>query len=130
MNQLNVIGNLCADPETRTTSTGKNVCSFRVAVNSGKQGQEATFFKVSAWDKLAEICQKFLTKGKKAMVSGPVSVETYTNKKGENVAQMCITAREVEFLSAKDEGARPATVGEIDKASGMQVAVTEDELPF
>ena len=84
MNKLTIIGNLTRDPELRTTSTGVNVCSFTVAVNrrqrsQGAEGQpEADFFRVSAWRQLGEICQKYLAKGRKVAVVGPVTVRSYT----------------------------------------------------
>ena len=86
--QLTIIGNLTRDPELRTTSTGVNVCSFTVAVNrrqrsQGAEGQpEADFFRVSAWRQLGEICQKYLAKGRKVAVVGPVTVRSFTANDG------------------------------------------------
>lgn len=57
MNNLTIIGNLTRDPETRATSTGKDVCSFTVAVNRRGKDAEADYFRVSAWDKLADNCR-------------------------------------------------------------------------
>ena len=77
MNQLTIIGNLVRDPELRTTPQGKTVCSFDVAVkrDQKREGQpEADYFRVNAWNTLAEICSKYLVKGKKVMVCGPISL--------------------------------------------------------
>ena len=78
MNKLTIIGNLTRDPESRTTENEKTVCNFTVAVNRRRTQQnqqpEADFFRVAAWGKLGESCQKFLTKGRKVCVVGPVSV--------------------------------------------------------
>lgn len=131
MNSLTIIGNVTRDPELRTTPSGKNVCSFTVAVNRRKkvEGQpDADFFRVSAWEQLGDVCQKFITKGKKVCVIGSVGVHTYTNQKGETVASLEVLAREVEFLSPRQEEA-PAQPVQKDQQTGMEVVDTAD-LPF
>ena len=102
MNRLMIIGNLTRDPEARVTSTGKEVCSFTVAVK--KKNDEADFFKVSAWGDLGANCKKYLSKGKKVCVVGAVSVRPYKNQRDEACAELCVTAGEVEFLSQRGEG--------------------------
>ena len=141
MNLLMIIGNLTRDPELRTTTSGVNVCSFTVAVNrrptaaqrqSGQQ-PEADFFRVSAWRELGENCAKWLIKGKKVCVIGPVSVSSYTGQDGKTYANLEVTAQDVEFLSpaGQTENAAPAQQPQVDPQSGMQqVAMGDDELPF
>ena len=97
MNKLTIIGNLTADPELRTTQDGKSVCSFTVAVNRRKN-DEADFFRVTAWEERGEICKKYLEKGKKCCVIGPVTVRTYQANDGSTRASLEVTAQEVEFL--------------------------------
>lgn len=120
MNKLTIIGNLTKDPELRTTQDGTSVCNFTVAVNRKKvNGQpEADFFRVSAWRGLGENCSKYLTKGRKVCVVGPVSVRTYTSN-GESRASLEVIAEDVEFLSPKEE----------TTTSGY-IQVETDELPF
>lgn len=154
MNKLTIIGNLTRDPELRTTTTGINVCSFTVAVNRRKkEGQEqadADYFNVSAWRERGEICAKYLAKGRKVCVVGPVSVRSFTRNDGSAGASLEVTAEEVEFLSSRSDGdqndyhsatgASPAGNGRpapqaapapIDSQSGFQqVEMEEDELPF
>lgn len=105
MNKLTVIGSLTRDPETRVTQTGLNVTTFSLAVNRKKkqEGQpDADFFRVTAWRQLGENCAKYLTKGRKVCVIGPVSISTYTGNDGKTRAQMEVTAEDVEFLSPKE----------------------------
>ena len=105
MNKLTIIGNLTKDPELRTTSSGISVCEFTVAVNRKRtqDGQpDADFFRVNAWRERGEVCAKYLTKGKKVCVVGPVSVRTYTGNDGQTRANLEVTADEVEFLSPRD----------------------------
>ena len=130
MNKLIIIGNLTNDPELRTTTTGLNVCSFTVAVNRRKtqanQQPEADFFRVSAWREKGENCARFLGKGKKVCVIGPVAVRTYTGNDGTTKAQLEVTADEVEFLSPAGQSEPEPKK---DTATGF-TAVETDELPF
>lgn len=106
MNKLILIGNLTRDPEQRTTPNGVTVCNFTLAVNRrGKAGQEqvADYFRVMAWRQLGENCAKYLAKGRKAFVSGPVSVSTYQAQDGSTRVQLEVTAEDVEFLTPKGE---------------------------
>lgn len=137
MNKLTIIGNLTRAPETRVTQTGKNVCNFTVAVNRRKSPsgqQEADYFRVSAWDKLAEHCQKYLDKGKKVAVVGAVKVNTYNANDGSARAQMEVTADEVEFLSPAGEAAKPAYQPAVPDESDASLEgyeqVEDDDLPF
>lgn len=124
MNKLTIIGNLTRDPEIRTTSAGKNVCTFTVAVNRRKklEGQpEADYFRVSAWEQMGENCQRFLNKGKKVCVIGRVSVRTYKANDGETRASLEVFADDVEFISPKGES----------EPHYMDVTNdVDDELPF
>jgi len=131
MNNLEIIGNVTKEPELRTTSTGKTVCNFTVAVNRRKkvEGQpDADFFRVSAWDQMGENCAKYLAKGKKVAVVGSVSVHVYSNGKGEPAANLEVLAKEVEFLSPRQEEA-PAQPVQKDQQTQMEVVETAD-LPF
>lgn len=126
---MTIIGNVTKDPELRTTPAGKSVCNFSVAVNRRKktEGQpDADFFRVSAWNELADVCQKYITKGKKVCVVGSVGVHTYTTTKGEPAANLEVLAREVEFLSPRQE---EATAPVRDEQTKMEVVQTGD-LPF
>ena len=102
MNKLTIIGNLTRDPEKRVTSSGKEVCNFTVAVNR-PGAEEADFFRVSAWDTLGQNCGKFLAKGKKVCVVGPVSVRVNYGQDGRAFANLEVKAQDVEFLSAQGD---------------------------
>lgn len=136
MNKLIVIGNLTRDPELRTTQSGVSVCSFTVAANRRKtrDGQpEADFFRVTAWRELGENCAKWLIKGRKVCVTGPVSVSTYQGSDGKTYANMEVTADDVEFLSpaGQTESAPQAAPQQTQmQIAGGFTAVETDELPF
>ena len=141
MNKLTIIGNLTRDPELRTTQSGVSVCTFTVAVNrrqtaaqraSGQQA-EADFFRVSAWRELGENCAKWLVRGKKVCVVGPVSVSTFQGQDGKTYANLEVTAQDVEFLSpagyTEPDDAPKAEAPKTDAHTGFQQVET-DELPF
>lgn len=134
MNKVFLIGNLTADPVTRTTQTGKTVCQFTIAVNRRDKG-ETDFFRVSAWSQLGETCNKWLVKGKKVSVIGSVSATAYIAQDGKARASMEVLAQEVEFLSPASETPTkatetPAKAPETKKTPSGFVDVSGDELPF
>ena len=98
MNKLTIIGNLTKDPELRTTQAGKNVCSFDVAVKRRSGQEETDYFRVSAWNGLADTCARYLAKGRKVCVVGPVSVHTY-----EDVEFLTPKGTENKAVQADDE---------------------------
>ncbi len=135
MNKLTIIGNLTRDPELRTTTSGISVCSFTVAVNRKRQQDkepEADYFRVTAWRERGEICAKYLQKGKKVCVIGPVSVSVNTsNTNGKTYANLEVTAEEVEFLSGRQEAPEQAPEPVRDQQTGMeQVEMDTSDLPF
>lgn len=88
LNRVQLIGNLTRDPELRYTPTGTAVCSFGIATNrswtteSGEKRDEADFHRIVAWNKLAELCSQFLTKGKKVYVEGRLTTRNWNAQDG------------------------------------------------
>lgn len=105
MQQLLITGNLGRDPEMRYTPDGKAVTAFSVGV---KDGKNTLWVKVSAWEKLAEMCNQYLKRGSKVQVIGRLQYNdkgqprTYETKDGQHAASFEVTAEKVEFLSPKD----------------------------
>jgi len=143
MNRLVIIGNLTRDPELRTTPSGSSVCDFTVAVNrrarrDAQNAQpEADFFRVSAWNQLGENCAKYLARGRKVCVIGPVSVRTYQANDGSTRASLEVMANDVEFLTSRAEseaaGSYTAPVAQAPAADPQAAGFTSvetDELPF
>lgn len=152
MEKVMIIGNLCRDPELRTTTTGLSVCSFTVAVNQRpsksqrEAGQEppAKFFRVTAWRELGENCAKYLAKGRKVYVEGTIGASAYTGQEdGKPHASLEMTANEVEFLSSRGDtqdggqsagnAAQAPAAAPAAPAAAAPAGFTEvdtDELPF
>lgn len=130
MNKAIIIGNLTRDPELRATAEGVSVCNLIVAVNrkTNKDHPEADYFRVTVWRQLADLCAKYLAKGRKVCVTGPVSASAYMDKQtGDARASLEITASEVEFLTPK--GQPGSQQGEYVDENGFR-QVDDEDLPY
>jgi len=114
-----------------------------VAVNRTKKKADGTadadFFRCTAWGERAVNCGKYLAKGRKVAVCGPVSLSTYTTQDGRSGANLEVTANDVEFLTPRDTVAYQETMPQtapaepapqVDPQSGMQQVSMDDDLPF
>lgn len=88
LNRVQLIGNLTRDPELRYTPNGTAVCSFSLATNrnwtteSGEKREEVEFHRIVSWNKLAELCSQFLSKGRKVYVEGRLATRSWTAQDG------------------------------------------------
>jgi single-strand DNA-binding protein len=86
VNKAILIGNLGRDPELRHTSSGKAVATFTVATNrswtgsDGTSQEETEWHNIVAWDRLAEICQQYLQKGRKIYIEGRIQTRSWDDK--------------------------------------------------
>ena len=107
MNKIIIIGNIVKDPESASTTSGRSVSRFSVAVNREYEGADGTrgvdYFDVVTWNGLADSCNKYLQKGNKVCVTGPMRMDDYTTQSGEKRRSYSINADQVEFLSARKE---------------------------
>ena len=133
--KLILIGRLGRDPEMRYTQDGTPVTSFSVATDrhwtdkSGQPQKRTTWFKVSAWRKLAETCNQYLTKGKQVMVEGELSEpKPYQKRDGTYGASLDVTAYTVKFLGSREDSTGPAATDEEGVAGGG--AIEDEEIPF
>lgn len=89
INKVVLLGNLTRDPELKYTPAGTAVCTFGLATNrawttaDGQTKEEAQYHRIVAWQKLAELCSKLLTKGRKVYVEGRITYREYTDKNGQ-----------------------------------------------
>ena len=121
-----IVGRLSRDPETRQTTQGKAICSFAVAVNRKSRAEDD----IEAWDKTAELCQKFLAKGRNVMVAGRLKQDNWVDKTTQQKrSKIKIIANEVQFLDAKPADAAPNDGGGASAtapAAGGNPAAEED----
>ena len=141
MNKAILIGNLANDPESRTTASGVSVCQFRLAVQrrfANQQGvREADFFNIVAWRQTAELCARYLSKGRKVAVEGTIQNRSYDAQDGSKRYITEIVADQVEFLSSpqgdrQQRADNPPPPSEPSGYTPDQDAFTDvdDELPF
>ena len=142
MNKVFLIGNLTKDPDVRTTGGGTNVCTFRIAVSRRFQNQQgervADFFDIVAWRQLADLCGRYLAKGRKVAVVGELQTRTYDAKDGTKRYVTEIVADEIEFLTPREGKDGPgANSGDYSQAEPSHQAAPEgfvdiedDQLPF
>lgn len=111
INQVILMGRLTRDPEVRTTSTGKNITSFSIAVDRGGQEDAADFFNVTAWEKLGELVSQYLSKGRRCLVQGRLRQDTWEDKEtGKKQSRIEVVATDVTFLDGPsgDGGSAPS----------------------
>lgn len=135
-----MIGNLAADPESRTTQSGIAQASFRLAVQrrfANQQGQrEADFFQIVCWRQTAEFAARFLSKGRKVAVEGSLQTRSYDAQDGSKRYVTEVIADNVEFCDSKPEqkqGLSPAPADVAAQAAamfGQEPVDDDDDLPF
>jgi len=109
-NRVVVVGRLTRDPELRTTSTGKDVVEFSIAVNKRikpADGADADFFRVKAWGQTASYVGEYIGRGRLVSVDGRLESRKYTDKDGNNREIVEIVADNVNALDRPKEDAEP-----------------------
>jgi len=106
INQVILMGRLTRDPEQRTTTTGKVIANFSIAVDRGGQDDAADFFEVTAWEKLGELVMQYLGKGRRVLVQGRLRQDSWDDKEtGKKRSRVEVTATDVTFLDGPSDGA-------------------------
>ena len=99
INQVILMGRLTRDPEVRTTTTGKTITSFSLAVDRGGQDDATDFFEVTAWEKLGELVSQYLSKGRRCLVQGRLRQDSWDDKEtGKKRSKVEVVATDVTFL--------------------------------
>ena len=139
-NKITIVGYLGRDPELRYTPDGTPVCDFSVATTerrkdrSGEPQDITTWFRVTAWRRLAELANQYLTKGKQVYVEGRLIQKEYQDRDGNTRFNLEVTASEIQFLGTRSDDAQPmraAVAGAQTRQEEESAApVTEDDIPF
>ena len=108
MNKILIIGNVGGEPEMRYAPSGDPVTSFSVATTrrytvEGEQREETQWFRISAWNRLAENCNQYVTKGMKVYVEGRLSLREYVTQDGQARTSLDVRASDVRFLNRAGE---------------------------
>ena len=108
INGVVLMGRLTADPELRTTQSGKSVASFTLAVDRDFQQageKQADFISVVAWGKTAEFIDKYFRKGRMIAIQGRIQTRTYTDKDGNKRKAVEVVADKAGFTGEKADTA-------------------------
>jgi single-strand DNA-binding protein len=110
VNKVILVGNLGNDPDMRHTPSGASVCEFRIATNEswtdkGGQKQERTeWHRIVVWGKKAEVCSKYLSKGRQVYLEGRLRTRSWEDKEGNKRFTTEIVANDVQFLGGREGG--------------------------
>jgi single-strand DNA-binding protein len=124
-NTIVALGHLTADPTSQTTSTGKTICKMRMCI-SDSNAKNKCFIDVESWEKTAEVCLKFLKKGREVLVDGELCTSSWVGKDGTQQSKNFIRASRVKFMSSGQKGGG-------ETSSNTEAEVEEespDDVPF
>ena len=107
MNVVTLIGNLATEVEARDVGEEKKVASFVLAVDRRSSTGGADFIRISAWDKQAESCERFLTKGQRVAVDGRLRSRSWDDPDGKKRSAVEVVANHVQFLSLPERAESP-----------------------
>ena len=138
MNKIIVVGYLGSDPEMRYTPSGQSVTSFRIVssrrytTSTGERRDETEWFTATAWGKLGETCNQYLTKGRQVYLEGRLRSRSYEGRDGQMRFVNEINLTDVHFLGRSAEGAGDESPyepepGTVDEGPPMEDV---DDLPF
>lgn len=134
LNRVMLIGRLGTDTETRYTAAGKMVTSFRMAVNrrsrpsdTGEQRDETDWFTVTAWERLAETCDKYLRKGSRVYIEGRLQTRSWEDQNGQRRTATDIVASDMILLDSR-RTAESGDAAEVGSAGSDETDI--DEIPF
>lgn len=140
MNRVTIIGRLGKDPEVRFTQDKKAVGNFTVATSekwtdkAGVKKEKTEWHRIVVWDKQAELCAEYLSKGRRVAIEGKLQTREWTNKEGVKQYTTEIVASHVEFLGSKEDGggsrSKSAEASREEDDSGAANPPDDELIPF
>ena len=135
VNKLILVGNVGKNPEIHHLEGGTAVARFSLATSevwkdkAGEKHQETQWHAITAWRQLAELAEKYITKGMQLYVEGKVTYRTYDDKDGNKRYTTEIIAQEIRFLGSKPKSENDARSDESPETGADQMP-EGDDLPF
>jgi single-strand DNA-binding protein len=146
INKVILVGRLGRDPEMKYTSGGTPFCRFSIATDdnwtdkgSGEKQERTEWHSIVVWDRLAEICNQYLTKGRLVYIEGSLQTREWDDKEGVKRKTTEVRARDMVMLgggsgSPGGEGGMPSrsdsASGPSGSSGGGGSAITDDDIPF
>ena len=134
LNCVTLIGRLTADPELRTTTTGKSVANFTIAVDraySKGGNKETDFINIVCWEGTADFVSKYFGKGSMIAIQGSIQTRNYEDKNGNKRTAFEVLAREVSFCGSKNETSSAPTLPPTQMSAAPTYSAPDDfeEIP-
>jgi single-strand DNA-binding protein len=126
LNKVMLIGNLTKDVDVKYTPSGKAVANFGLAINrsytnsDGEKVEDVCFVDIVAWDRLAEVCGEYLSKGRQAFIEGRLQYRTWEQEDGKKRSKLEVVAQSVQFLGGKADS----------EAASSEEGTPDDSVPF
>jgi len=143
INKVILVGRLGRDPELKYTASGVPFCRFSMATDeswndkgSGERQERTEWHNIVAWDRLAEICNQYLTKGRLVYIEGSLQTREWDDQEGNKRKTTEIRARDMVLLGGSGENAgagarRPAVADAAMAGAGASTStITDDDIPF
>lgn len=147
LNYVSLMGRLAQDPELRTTTTGKSVATFDLAVPAQSKDKDAPadFFTIVCWNAQADFVSRYLSKGRQVVIAGRLKTRRYTGKDGKNYKVVEVIATGVYFADSNrstpggNEGTQPTQSGANEGAqiptyaetvADYEEIIDDEDLPF
>lgn len=136
INKVIIVGNLTSDPELRTTPSGQQVCSFRVATNrtwtdktTGQKQTKTEYHTIVAWRRLAEIASRYLTKGKMVFIEGRLETRSWQDQAGNNRFRTEIIAENLQLgpRLSKDQQIASGEIEPEREQTQPEIPIIEEE---
>lgn len=131
VNKLILQGRLVADPELRQTTSGTNVCNFRVAwAEKYKETENKLFLSCTAWRGTGEMIARHFSKGKEIILEGKLSTRSYTDKNGQDRQTTELTVERAHFAGSKADGGSASYHPDVSGADFTDMDGDDGDLPF
>jgi single-strand DNA-binding protein len=146
VNKVILVGRLGRDPELKYTASGTPYCRFSMATDdswndkgTGERQERTEWHNIVTWDRLAEICNQYLTKGKLVYIEGSLQTREWDDQEGNKKKITEVRARDMVMLSSAGDGASgggPRRATAAAEGSGGSAAtsssstITDDDIPF
>ncbi len=135
LNKIMLIGHLGKDPEIRSTPDGAPVATFSLATSenwtdkNGSRQERTEWHTIVAWNKLADLCKRFLSKGRQVYIEGRIRSREWTDKDGNKRRTTEVIATQMVLLGSRNQGA-DAGVQPMESMEPMGRATSMGDQPF
>jgi len=136
VNKVILLGNLGKDPVVRTLESGAKVANFSLATSRTYKGQdgnpveETEWHNVSLWGNMADLAEKYLTKGRQVYIEGRIRTRQYDDKEGNKRSITEIVGENMSFVGNRPDGQGGPPKGAAEPPANLATPLIDDDLPF